>query len=267
MNFFDEVWEILNESRLEIKFFKFEQLFFKFKNDEYEFNVNFIPKSLTTPSYAKICDVCEMKDLKKHSQNKALATFLHSIAHIEYSAIDIALDACYRFLNLPKEFYFDWLEVADDEIKHFKMINEKLENAGYNYGDFTVHNGLFIAMQKTENSLLDRMAVLPRFMEANGLDANLFIMKKIANDKQKNYLLDILKTIHDEEIGHVKKGDKWFKFACKEQGVDPKEWMNIVLKHYPKAFHTKRKLDVKHRLMAGFDQSELDKIIDLQEKQ
>ncbi|EAK0829815.1 ferritin [Campylobacter fetus subsp. testudinum] len=267
MSFFDEVWEVLNESCLETKFFKFEQLFFKFKNDEYEFDFDFIPKSLTTPSYAKICDVCEMKELKNHKNADKDAFFLHSIAHIEYSAIDIALDACYRFLNLPKEYYFDWLEVAGDEIRHFKMINEKLESTGHHYGDFTVHNGLFIAMQKTANSLIDRMAVIPRFMEANGLDANLFMMKKITNDKQKNYLLDLLKKIHDEEIDHVKKGDKWFKFACKEQGVDPKEWINIVLKHYPKAFHTKRELDVKHRLMAGFDQNEIDKIINLQEKQ
>ena len=131
---------------------------------------------LSAPSYSKICSIKSMKEIKQKHTNEA---FLHSIAHIEYSAIDIALDACYRFRNLPMEYYLDWLEVANDEIRHFKMISDKMESLGVRYGDYIVHDGLFIALIKTQNSLINRMAILPRYMEANGLDANLFMMENI----------------------------------------------------------------------------------------
>ncbi|RAZ56491.1 ferritin-like domain-containing protein [Campylobacter hyointestinalis] len=264
MNFFEDIWKIQNDGNLESKFSGFERIFADFNSGFYDLNSTSKPNPLVAPSYALNCAVYEMKELKNHKNENKDAAFLHSIAHIEYSAIDIALDACYRFRNLPKEYYFDWLEVANDEIRHFKMINELLEKSGYKYGDFGVHNGLFIAMQKTQNSLIDRMAVLPRYMEANGLDANLFMMSKLRADSKKRYLLEVLEVIHAEEIDHVKKGDKWFKFASAKCGIDPNSWIDIVLKHYPNAFNTKRVLDKKHRLLAGFSESEITKISYLQ---
>ncbi|ALV24428.1 putative protein (DUF455 domain) [Campylobacter iguaniorum] len=263
MSFFTRCKEVLDDGDLESKFSGFEALFDDFRSDKLGFEDEII-EPLISPSYAKFAQIYEMKELKKQKSADKNAAFLHSIAHIEYSAIDIALDACYRFRGLPKEYYFDWLEVAGDEIRHFKMIDEQLQKTGYKYGDLSVHNGLFIALQKTQGSLLNRMAVLPRFMEANGLDANLFMMEKIKTDASKNWLTNTLKIIHHEEIDHVKKGDKWFKFACKEQGVDPNSWINIVLKHYPNAFSTKRELDEAHRIMAGFSTDELEAMKKLQ---
>lgn len=260
LDFFDKVWEIQN-AVLNDKFAKFAVFFDEFKNDEFDFELKSQPKPLEVPSYASFCEVFSMKDLSKPKNADKTAVFLHSVAHIEYNAIDIALDACYRFGSMPREYYFDWLEVAEDEIRHFEMIANELAKFGHKYGDFAVHDGLFVALQKTSQNVLERMAVLPRFMEANGLDANIFIMSKIP---QNSALRDILQIIHDEEINHVQKGDKWFKFSCQKQQIDPNSWIQIVQKHYPKAFKTARKLDFQARLQAGFSQNELENILNLQ---
>ena len=260
MRFFDEIWECLNCSDLEQKFDKFIQIWNNFQYYKMEHNSPILP--LITPSYAKFCDVKSLKELKQKHSTQA---FLHSIAHIEYSAIDIALDACYRFRNLPIEYYFDWLEVAKDEIYHFKMIANKMSELGVKYGDYAVHDGLFVALKQTQNSLINRMAVLPRYMEANGLDSNLFMMQKLISNGDKDGILEILKVIHKEEIDHVSKGDKWFKFACERDGVEHSNWIDIIRDYYPRAFEAKRALDVKHRLMAGFSQDEIDRMQKFQE--
>lgn len=265
IDFFDNIWEIQN-SILNDKFEKFNKFYTEFKKNSFDFNIDFTPHELKTPSYASFCNVFNMKDLKNNKSNDKNAVFLHSVAHIEYSAIDIALDACYRFNKMPRDYYFDWLEVADDEIRHFKMVHEELEKLGYKYGDFDVHNGLFIALQKTSDKLIDRMAVLPRFMEANGLDANMFIMSKISHEAGKNQFRNILQIIHDEEINHVKKGDKWFKYCCLQDNLSVDCWIDIVLKHYPKAFKTNRKLDINARIASGFSKNEIEKILNLQEQ-
>ena len=165
MNFFEAIWDCLNESSISSKTIKLRAI---------EANLNSIsfeeltkPKSLQTPSYASFCKVYEMSDFPRVKNTDKNAVFLHAIAHIEYSAIDIALDACYRFRGLPLQYYSDWMEVANDEIRHFSKINEQLEKTGIKYGDLPVHNGLFVALQKTQHSLIDRMAILPRHMEAS----------------------------------------------------------------------------------------------------
>ncbi|MEE3704253.1 ferritin-like domain-containing protein [Campylobacter sp. CX2-8023-23] len=261
MRFFDEIWECMNCSNLEQKFDKFNQIYRNFQSDDINFNSDILP--LKEPSYAKFCNVKSMKDIKQNRTNEA---FLHSIAHIEYSAIDIALDSCYRFRNLPMKYYNDWLEVASDEIRHFNMIVQKMDILGVKYGDYAVHDGLFIALLKTQDSLINRMAILPRYMEANGLDANLFMMQKLNLNGDKDGILDILRVIHQEEISHVSKGDKWFKFACEANGVDPNSWIDIVRECYPRAFEAKRALDIEHRLLAGFSKDELDRIQKFQER-
>ena len=182
---------------------------------------------------------------------------LHAIVHIEYSAIDLALDACYRFRNLPDEFYFDWLEVAEDEIRHFKMINTLLEKTGFSYGDFPVHASLFEASQKTQE-LLSRMAIIPRWYEAGGLDANEKIINKLSSlqDPFANEVIDALKIILKEEISHVVKGDKWFKRECARQNLEPiQTYFQIVDKFFKD--WKKKDINVAARLKAGFTCKEL----------
>jgi hypothetical protein len=135
------------------------------------------------------------------------------------------------------------------------------------YGEFAVHDGLFIALQNTSASLLERMAVLPRYMEANGLDANAFMLKKLETEREKDgskaQLCEILQVILDEEISHVSKGDRWFKFACEKEGVSPEIYAQIVQKIYPKAFLQSRELNVSARLKSGFSEAEIEHIKNL----
>lgn len=259
MSFFKNLYEILSCGDKDQKIAKFKKFYIKYQNGAFDITDDGEIKPLISPSYADFCTVVEMKNLNKKAQKQNREnSFLHSIAHIEYSAIDIALDATYRFRNLPKEFYDDWLSVADDEVRHFEMIERYMGEFDVKYGDFEVHNGLFIALQITADSLLHRMAVLPRYMEANGLDANAFMLKKLEGDENKKELREILQIVLDEEISHVSKGDRWFKFECARLGVDPKEYISIVQKFYPNSFMQTRELNIEARLKSGFSEAEIE---------
>jgi len=180
--------------------------------------VDFKPKTFENPSYASKCHIVAPRELparKDFDSTEGLGTLIHAIVHIEYSAIDLALDAVYRFPDMPLEYKKDWLVVAEDEIRHYKMLKELLDALGYEYGDFPVHCGLFDAAEHTADSVLDRMAIIPRYYEASGLDVNPQIAKKLDNKRKKpiiKKLIDALSIIYDEEIEHVHKGDKWFKY-------------------------------------------------------
>lgn len=269
MRFFNQIWDILECGDKELKFDKFKRFYAEYKAGKFDAQIEEGGKfdeikQLEHPSYAAFCEVVAMREIGSKKQADKQNAFLHSITHIEYSAVDIALDAVYRFRELPKAYYDDWLEVAEDEIRHFKMIEDHMAKFGVKYGDFTVHDGLFIALQNTSASLLERMAVLPRYMEANGLDANAFMLKKLEiereKDENKARLCEILQVILDEEISHVSKGDRWFKFACEKDGVSPEIYAQIVQKIYPKAFLQSRELNVSARLKSGFSEAEIEHI-------
>ncbi|CAM2772753.1 DUF455 domain-containing protein [Helicobacter burdigaliensis] len=192
---------------------------------------------------------------------------MHSVAHIEFCAIDLALDCAYRFRNMPKSYYFDWIEVAKEEVEHFSHLNELLGFVGFKYGDFLVHDLLFSSMQKA-NLLLDRIALVPRGMEAVGLDVNPFLCAKVAQSshKIKAPLLEVLKIIYNEEISHVSKGNKWFHYICEEAKIPPKKrattYIEILKKHcfsFPKANSS---LNTEARLKAGFSKEELELLSD-----
>ncbi|AZV46078.1 DUF455 domain-containing protein [Nautilia sp. PV-1] len=258
MFFYENLEKIIKCSDINKKFEMFYELW---NNKE---NLNFTsdkqPETFTKPSYADFCEIVHPSRVPRRrgfETNEKKAVLLHAIVHIEYSAIDLALDACYRFRNLPEEFYFDWLEVAEDEIRHFQMINSLLQKTGYKYGDFPVHNSLFEASQKTQD-LLSRMAIIPRWYEAGGLDANEKIIKKLqkTNDPFANELIEALLVILKEEIPHVKKGDKWFKFECKRQNLEPVETYFKIVDSFFKDWK-KKDLNVAARLKAGFTCKEL----------
>jgi uncharacterized ferritin-like protein (DUF455 family) len=163
---------------------------------------------------------------------------------------------------MPKEFYDDWLEVADDEVRHFLMLKELLDELGASYGDLEVHDSLFEASQRTL-TLLERMAVVPRYLEANGLDATPAILeriKKLPKNKMLDNICEKLNVILKEEIDHVKKGDMWFNYACKQNGIDTDIYFEIINKHYPQGFSKPKALNVDARKEAGFSCSELNKM-------
>jgi uncharacterized ferritin-like protein (DUF455 family) len=228
-----------------------------------EYKKGFVPEIFEQPSYVSLCRIVDPRKLpsrKDFETPSGLATLVHAIAHIEYSAIDLALDAVYRYPDMPGEYKIDWLEVAEDEIRHFKMLEELLHDLGYNYGDFPVHSGLFDASVHTAENILDRMAVVPRYYEASGLDVNPQIIKKLEN-KRKNpevkRLIDMLGIIYKEEIVHVYKGDKWFRYLCDKREVDAELQYMEILEAYHLTGKHRPHLNVEARKEAGFSCSEL----------
>ncbi len=226
---------------------------------------DFKPLVFEKPSYASICHIVDPRQLparKDFDNPEGLATLVHAITHIEYSAVDLALDAVYRFPEMPMEYKIDWLVVAEDEIRHFKMLQEILDTLEYKYGDFPVHCGLFDAAEHTGHSILDRMAIIPRYYEASGLDVNPQIIKKLDN-KRKNpivkKLIDSLNIIYDEEIDHVHKGDKWFKYLCKKEGLEESVYFDI-LERYKLLSKHRPHINVDARKEAGFTCHEIKKL-------
>ncbi|XP_014680055.1 PREDICTED: uncharacterized protein HI_0077-like, partial [Priapulus caudatus] len=133
---------------------------------------------------------------------------IHAVTHIEFNAINLALDALYRFQHMPRDFYIDWLQVAAEEAHHFSLLRQRLEKMGYHYGDMPAHNGLWEMTVATDHDVLTRMALVPRVLEARGLDVTPGMMERLKKvDDQET--VDILTLILRDEIGHVAIGSRW----------------------------------------------------------
>ncbi|QOP40942.1 ferritin-like domain-containing protein [Sulfurimonas marina] len=262
MNFYNELEVILEIKTPTEKLEKFREFYKEFVQQEIDFSSEENPKIFTQPAYEGFCKVVPPQKVPKRSNlttKEGQINLLHAVAHIEYSAIDLALDAAYRFRGLPRKYYEDWLEVANDEVRHFEMLETLLDELGSSYGEIEVHNSLFEASFKTQ-TLLERMAVVPRYLEANGLDATPMILEKLKN-YPKNEILEKIKSaltiILQEEIDHVKKGDVWFSYACELENEDPSVFFDIIKKYYPRSFLRPDDLNIEARKEAGFSCSEL----------
>jgi len=230
----------------------------------YDFHESTPPKNFDRPSCADFCEAVSPFAVKRRTnlasvQGKGI--FLHAIAHIEYSAIDLALDAAYRFRNLPEDFYRDWIVVAEDEVRHFRMLESLMAKTGTTYGDYPVHLSLFEASQKSP-TLLARMAAVPRYLEAGGLDANPRMMERLrqVGDELSLEIVEALQVILDEEIDHVKKGDRWFKYACLQEGKDESIYFDLIEAVLPGSSKKKEFINAPARLEAGFSCKELKRI-------
>ena len=261
--FYKNLEKILEQTTPSEKIEKFNSFYSLYKKDKIVFEDSSLQKEFQEPSYKNICKIISPQNVPKRrnlTTKEGQIIFLHAIAHIEYSAIDLALDAAYRFHNLPKKYYDDWLEVVYDEIRHFKMLEELLHELGAEYGDIEVHNSLFEASQRTQ-TLLERMAVVPRYLEANGLDATPAILqklKKLPKNEMIEKIVNSLEIILEEEIEHVSKGDRWFNYACKELGKSSDVYFEIIQKYYPQGFLRAKTLNVDARKEAGFSCDELE---------
>ena len=226
---------------------------------------DFNPKIFKDPSYAAKCHIVNPRELparKDFDSNEGLGTLVHAIAHIEYSAIDLALDAVYRFPNMPMEYKVDWLVVAQDEIRHYVMLEDLLKELGYSYGDFPVHCGLFDAAEHTADSVLDRMAIIPRYYEASGLDVGPQIIKRLDNKRKLpnvKKLIETINIIHEEEIDHVLKGDKWFEYLCEKEGKSKDVYFEILEKYDLLDKHRPH-INAEARKEAGFTCTEIKKL-------
>lgn len=199
------------------------------------------------------------RDLPKRSfHNKGKAALFHSIAHIEFNAINLAWDAVYRFRGMPTQFYSDWVRVADEEAYHFSLIQTHLLSLGYRYGDFNAHNGLWESAQQTAFDVMVRMALVPRVLEARGLDVAPGIMQRLqrAGDDEGVAILEIIQR---DEIGHVEIGTRWFHYCCAERDLDPESTFFSLIDQYMKGV-LKKPFNIDARIKAGFSRSELNKI-------
>jgi uncharacterized ferritin-like protein (DUF455 family) len=182
------------------------------------------------------------------------AGFIHAIAHIEFNAIDLAWDAVYRFRGLPPAYYVDWVGVASDEARHFVMLRERLREFGHDYGDFDAHNGLWEMAEKTAHDGLARMALVPRVLEARGLDVTPGMIVKL-RALGDDATADILAVILREEVAHVAAGSRWFRWYCERDGIEPKARFRELLGEVRASVHGPFNLEA--RSAAGFDADEL----------
>ena len=183
------------------------------------------------------------------------ARLLHAIVHIEFSAINLALDHAARFRGLPPAYYADWIGVAAEEAEHFTLLRQRLQSLGYDYGDFPAHAGLWDMAEKTADDPLVRMALVPRLLEARGLDATPPIQMKLeqVGDHESARVLDIILR---DEIGHVGLGDRWYRQLCAERGLEPESTFRDLLIRY-QAPWPQGKMNEAARLAAGFSAGEL----------
>ncbi len=183
------------------------------------------------------------------------AALLHAVAHIEFNAINLALDCAYRFRGLPAAFYTGWIEVAAEEAHHFSLLRARLNDLGYDYGDFPAHNGLWEMAVKTAHDPLARMALVPRVLEARGLDATPPMMRKLRAVGDADTLA-ILEIILRDEIRHVALGDHWFRHFCAHRGLEP-EATYLALIDDLDAPWPRPPLNLEARRAAGFGEHEL----------
>lgn len=156
------------------------------------------------------------------------AAFLHAIAHIEFNAINLAWDAVYRFRGMPVGFYADWVGVADDEARHHALLSARLAELGAAYGDHDAHNGLWEMAEKTADSCLTRMALVPRVLEARGLDVTPGMIARLRSNGD-NASAEILELILREEVAHVAAGSRWYHWCCEREGLAPaREFIRLV---------------------------------------
>ncbi|MCW5663380.1 MAG: ferritin-like domain-containing protein [Piscinibacter sp.] len=184
------------------------------------------------------------------------AALLHAIAHIEFNAINLALDACWRFAGFPPAYYADWFRVAAEEALHFTMLRGHLRTLGTDYGDFDAHDGLWLMTARTAHDPIARLALVPRTLEARGLDATPPLQAKLAKagDARAVAILDV---ILGDEIGHVEIGNRWYRYACERAGLDPVALYPSLVERYA-APRLRPPFNEAARRAAGFSQAEID---------
>lgn len=183
------------------------------------------------------------------------AAMIHALCHIEFNAINLALDAAWRFAGMPPRFYRDWLRVADEEAYHFTLLADHLATLGAGYGDFPAHNSLWEMCDKTASDVLARMALVPRTLEARGLDASPPVRAKLAEagDEAAAAIIDIILR---DEVGHVAIGNYWYRWLCARRGLDPVPTYAALAAQY-RAPKLRGPFNLDARRAAGFEEDEL----------
>ncbi len=216
-----------------------------------------LPQALEIPGRPARPALLPPRDIGRRSihTREGHAALIHALAHIEFNAINLALDAVYRFRGLPRDYYHDWLQVAAEEADHFRLLRDHLRTLGHEYGDFPAHDGLWQMCRKTAHDALARMALVPRLLEARGLDVNPAIANKLQSIGDTRGV-EILAVILRDEIGHVRIGNRWYEYLCVRRGLEPISTFQNLLNEYevPKP---RPPLHTEARAAAGFSAVEL----------
>ena len=184
------------------------------------------------------------------------AALIHALAHIELNAIDLAVDAAWRFPGMPDDYYRDWIRVAQEEALHFSLLRDHLQGMGFGYGDFPAHNALWEMAERTRHDVLARVALVPRTMEARGLDASPAVRDKLVSvgDKAGAAIVD---TILRDEIGHVRVGNRWYAWLCTQRGLEPiATYRELTRSH--RAPRLRGPFNLVARAAAGFSPEEME---------
>jgi uncharacterized ferritin-like protein (DUF455 family) len=252
------VFECLAETNAVMKANAVRQLAINWISDDVALNVSKnIKENLPVPGRPITPRLVAPRLLNRRAMNtiEGRAALIHALAHIEFNAINLALDVIWRFANMPVQFYSDWLKVADEEAYHFGLLNAHLQTLGFSYGDFDAHNSLWEMADRTKESLLARIALVPRTMEARGLDASPKLRAKLlqVGDKAATEILDIILL---DEIGHVAIGNYWFNWLCSQNDLEPVSTYKQLLEEYcaPKLLPP---FNISARRQAGFTEIEL----------
>jgi uncharacterized ferritin-like protein (DUF455 family) len=189
------------------------------------------------------------------------AALVHAVAHIEFNAINLAWDAVYRYRDKPEAYYRDWVSCAHDEARHFAMLSARLAELGHAYGDFDAHDGLWAMAEKTAHHDTARMALVPRVLEARGLDVTPGMIERLRHLGDTR-TVEILEVILREEVAHVAAGTRWYRHCCEREGVDPIDTFFNLLRDYM-GVSLRGPFNRPARLEAGFLESELDRLVAL----
>lgn len=221
-------------------------------------------RALDAPGRPQVPVLVDTRDLPRRRLGSAAGrlALVHSLAHIEFNAINLALDAVYRFRFQPNGYIEDWLRVASDEGIHFLLLNERLKTLGGFYGQLPAHDGLWDMARRTEHDVLVRMALVPRILEARGLDVAPPMIEKLRH-LQDHETADILQRIYTDEITHVAIGNRWFKSVCDVRALDGTAVFRDLLKGANSGF-LQSPYNRQARLDAGFNEAELDLIMEME---
>ena len=209
------------------------------------------------PLYPELIRPAKLPKRSLHTEDGRMI-FMHAIAHIEFNAINLACDAVYRFYGLPRQYYLDWLSVAADEARHYRLIIEYLGQRGCHYGDYAAHDGLWDMAMKTQHDVIARMALVPRVLEARGLDVTPAMIEKLRKAGD-HAAANVLKVIYEEEIRHVELGSYWFRYLCEQRDINAEEtFFDLLDVHF--AGELRGPFNLAARMQAGFSQVELSRL-------
>ncbi|WND02276.1 ferritin-like domain-containing protein [Temperatibacter marinus] len=255
--------DALAESIPDKKVEKARQVYSDWMKDRLSFDFSTSPpKRPGRPDQPTLLSPSQMPKRRKAGSLGNRIALLHAVAHIEFNAIDLALDIVGRFGHLmPKAFTDDWLKVADDEARHFTMINDRLCYFNSFYGALPAHDGLWESSMATAHDLAARLAIVPMVLEARGLDVTPSMVERFRHF-QDPLSADILEQIYTDEVSHVEAGTVWFRYLCEKENKDHKAWYQDLVKTYFKGL-LKRPFNVDARTRANLPHDWYDPLADL----